>query len=434
MLCGKCSITLEVLKFVGRHYNSTALDTRARFSPKVRVQVGLFNWYNVHRLEFFRGQIAKQPRESSNVVQIFDVISLSSGLHASEPRDHIYGLLGISSFRESRWAIEVNYSRPIKDIYLEFSSKWIAYAVHYSRRRKEIAITSHPLFHAGVGYPRRLLASPSWIADFSTLDLAQENLRGLHNVFNTSGESFQAAGRSALHMARIDICGHVLRLRGASVTKITHTWGWRILQSLLEYMVSVTTELLRIQNVDSLTDQTEMLHSIYRTIMFDTCPNASEGRLCPGSRGYNDEFARFLWILWHRRASISDEYLLDKIKLLIDPKPSGNILLNEIGIKMENSYTESEDDYAFLIRVAALHRRRRFFHTEQGFIGSGPTLLKEGDEIFIIPGMAVPLVLRPHSQHYQLVGPCYVHGIMDGEAIGDDLDAWLASLQKIEMH
>lgn len=46
-----------------------------------------------------------------------------------------------------------------------------------------------------------------------------------------------------------------------------------------------------------------------------------------------------------------------------------------------------------------------------------------GDTICIIHGASVPFVLRSKPQNigsntdYQLVGDCYVHGIMDGEAL-----------------
>ncbi|KAL7957632.1 hypothetical protein V8C34DRAFT_285327, partial [Trichoderma compactum] len=59
-------------------------------------------------------------------------------------------------------------------------------------------------------------------------------------------------------------------------------------------------------------------------------------------------------------------------------------------------------------------------------MGLGPMLIKQGDEIYILPGSNLPLVLRRvdycnsqcHSglvQKYQLVGDCFLQGVMDGE-------------------
>lgn len=39
------------------------------------------------------------------------------------------------------------------------------------------------------------------------------------------------------------------------------------------------------------------------------------------------------------------------------------------------------------------------------------------DKVVIILGCASPLVLRAVESHYELVGECYVHGIMHGEAM-----------------
>lgn len=61
-----------------------------------------------------------------------------------------------------------------------------------------------------------------------------------------------------------------------------------------------------------------------------------------------------------------------------------------------------------------------------GNVGLGPMLIKKGDEIYILPGSNLPLVLRPvdncnsqgHSgivRKYQLVGDCFLQGVMDGE-------------------
>jgi hypothetical protein len=51
--------------------------------------------------------------------------------------------------------------------------------------------------------------------------------------------------------------------------------------------------------------------------------------------------------------------------------------------------------------------------------------MQQGDEIWILPGASVPLILRKVSAEcrYRVVGDAYVHGIMHGEALtGFELD------------
>lgn len=60
---------------------------------------------------------------------------------------------------------------------------------------------------------------------------------------------------------------------------------------------------------------------------------------------------------------------------------------------------------------------RRFFTTSSGRIGIGPPTMREGDFVAILFGGYTPYVLRPEGGQYSLVGECYVHGIMNGEAV-----------------
>ena len=82
----------------------------------------------------------------------------------------------------------------------------------------------------------------------------------------------------------------------------------------------------------------------------------------------------------------------------------------------------------FLRRVQEVIWMRRLIKTEGGKgendlprLGLAPQLTKKRDLICILYGCSVPVVLRKHhankpDQHYEFIGECYVHGIMEGEA------------------
>lgn len=66
--------------------------------------------------------------------------------------------------------------------------------------------------------------------------------------------------------------------------------------------------------------------------------------------------------------------------------------------------------------------RYRFFTTTTNLMGMGPDETQPGDMVTALAGIAVPMVLRPVKcvpVKYTVVGPCYVNGIMNGEAIAD---------------
>jgi hypothetical protein len=83
---------------------------------------------------------------------------------------------------------------------------------------------------------------------------------------------------------------------------------------------------------------------------------------------------------------------------------------------------------------------RKLFLTKEGYLGLGPREMQVGDQVYLINGSNVPFVLRPRSdterrehfdlpyKFFDLVGNCYVHGIMDGELYENDPETRQMSL------
>ncbi|OCK93532.1 uncharacterized protein K441DRAFT_661434 [Cenococcum geophilum 1.58] len=70
--------------------------------------------------------------------------------------------------------------------------------------------------------------------------------------------------------------------------------------------------------------------------------------------------------------------------------------------------------------------RRKIFITRENFIGLGPAEMKVDDQIYLLQGSRTPFIPRQAKEecingllkrYYQLVGDCYMHGVMDGEAL-----------------
>lgn len=62
----------------------------------------------------------------------------------------------------------------------------------------------------------------------------------------------------------------------------------------------------------------------------------------------------------------------------------------------------------------------RFCITERGYVGALPPTAQVGDVVCILFGALVPFLIRPSEAKngcYRLVGECYIHGIMNGEAL-----------------
>jgi hypothetical protein len=77
-----------------------------------------------------------------------------------------------------------------------------------------------------------------------------------------------------------------------------------------------------------------------------------------------------------------------------------------------------------------------FFITKTGYIGIGPPNTQSGDQVWVLYGGQVPFILRrsnlcsikTESRGMQLIGDAYVHGIMDGEAVPEDHQAYQVTI------
>jgi hypothetical protein len=75
--------------------------------------------------------------------------------------------------------------------------------------------------------------------------------------------------------------------------------------------------------------------------------------------------------------------------------------------------------------VYSHNRGTRLFATDnpRAILGTGPEGLCVGDIVCVLFGGDVPFILRPSAQgNYQLIGECYVSGIMRGEALDMGLE------------
>ena len=63
---------------------------------------------------------------------------------------------------------------------------------------------------------------------------------------------------------------------------------------------------------------------------------------------------------------------------------------------------------------------RKLMRTSKDYLGLAPADSKEGDIIAILKGRRVPFVMRSRGGPWELIGGCYLHGVMHGEAFDED--------------
>jgi hypothetical protein len=76
------------------------------------------------------------------------------------------------------------------------------------------------------------------------------------------------------------------------------------------------------------------------------------------------------------------------------------------------------DDISEAFRIA--YSCRRLFRTKKNYLGIAAESLKAGDEVWVLAGAAIPLILRPAENgenERKVIGEAYIHGIMNGEVV-----------------
>jgi hypothetical protein len=70
-----------------------------------------------------------------------------------------------------------------------------------------------------------------------------------------------------------------------------------------------------------------------------------------------------------------------------------------------------------IVAKMALLESNCLFQTDRGYLGLGPKAMRSGDSIAVLFGCRNPVVLRPVGSYHRHLGPCFILGLMEGEAI-----------------
>ncbi|KAF2466653.1 uncharacterized protein BDR25DRAFT_395756 [Lindgomyces ingoldianus] len=111
--------------------------------------------------------------------------------------------------------------------------------------------------------------------------------------------------------------------------------------------------------------------------------------------------------------------------------PTGEVfqhmLLKTLGVEPRPLSTDGKIAYGFLVYLANTLVYNRLFITMEGYVGLAPRYIRGGDLVAILNGCHIPYVVRPAWEvkykdellkgALQVIGPCYLHGIMNGEIL-----------------
>jgi hypothetical protein len=105
----------------------------------------------------------------------------------------------------------------------------------------------------------------------------------------------------------------------------------------------------------------------------------------------------------------------DRRKANDDYQPQYSASIKHISSEKGEKTSKFADQFLRAMRRGV--HMRRLCRTSGGYIGLVPGSGREGDVVCVVRGARVPFLLRTCGAFYTFIGECYVHSIMDGEAL-----------------
>jgi hypothetical protein len=307
---------------------------------------------------------ALSMNDCSTLSNLSNVTALTSKTHCLDPRDRIYAILSLLPEDVSA-GIVPNYSKAPEEVF----KNTVLQEINTDQRIDILALCRFI-------DPASVLPLPSWVFDFSVPYQLNSCLDAPYASGRSRGESRYGPSGSSLTIQGLQIC---------------------VIDQVFE-AVSFDAKLPEILTKC----QTWELASRY---------TASQIRGVPSI----DAFIATIF-----SASIADALtvgvaldiqILRKLYVLACERKDFTTLSSD---RAENMETEMW----YVGRFEQNLRGRRLFRTHSGMLGLCPAWTSKGDIVIAALGCASPLALRAtEGNRYQVGGECFVHGMMNGEAL-----------------
>jgi hypothetical protein len=322
-------------------------------------------------------------------VQCVDFVSMlkfTRNFGASDPRDRIYAFLGLpSDLTGMDLEITVDYTKSTADVFTDF-------AIQYIKQMSGLRILSH--IHEQ-GLPGGGGKVPSWVPIWDQMKRTHELGSRLHY--------YHAGGYCDPPSVRI--VDKVLILHGCLLDEVV--WAH---EPFSTSDIDITKDHPRMSATppgleilwENILRETQGSKRQYDDIHLALSLTLVAG--LTGLKGVEEGLPRHF--------SNFCSYLLQLRNLrhtTAEFDNTENIILTEAA--KEGDWTQ------YMIDSLRVCQNRRFFVTKKGYLGIGPATMKEGDVCCVLFGATVPFILRKLDSQYLLVGECYIHGVMRGEAL-----------------
>jgi hypothetical protein len=320
-------------------------------------------------------------------VKLIELLDTFRPFSVTTRQDKIFSLLGICADKDDA-AYTINYFEPPEDTFTRYSKRF----VEQGRGVKVLYSAANSL---------RKFAGPSWVANWDDEEFPQTRLVKLNEE-----SDYSASGTSSPTIQIFPDSSH-LQINGIIVdtldqvstfsptvdhTKCRHDiyTGWAGLNSLLKpenpyHKQSPDEVIWRTMICDKMGESlVEIMSEELRSVLaWDHTKMSHECKA---------------WCAVYGDPERVKEYYLAS---------------EEIIRAHQERFMQTAVQYAGT-SLNMMHWKR-FAASAQGYLAVVPVASSPGDVVCVVMGAAVPFVLRKMQYGYQLIGECYVHGLMNGE-------------------
>jgi hypothetical protein len=294
-------------------------------------------------------------------------------LEVTDPRDRIYGFLGLAKEADA-FGIRPNYSNPVEKVYTN------AARVLLTSGKVDLLWFSQ--------FPKSLGDLPTWAPDWSV------PIQRPYAYFSPNSSPFSASNNKSAIVTCTDDLNGVIILRGATVDEVA------VIGSAWVPLVesSRTREEHRskfLADIDQFCD--EASHMGNGTYPDPQILEEARWRTPIGDKELNPSGTP------RRATELSRDGRQDVLRRIEAQRETHPVLLSQLGPTLE-SWKYRKGELSYMHFMDSMFNRRPF-RSRKGYVGLGPVQMLPNDVVCIFLGSQVPYILRPYeSQGYQFVG------------------------------
>lgn len=351
------------------------------------------------------------------------ILQMVRSKSASKPDDKVYGLYGVFHEMQLQNLPQVDYDRPVYETFTQIATA----AIKNERSLRLLYNTS---------LPQLISSLPSWVPDWSNSAFYQPSsqykmdatafssskiepptiqadkltvkghiIDGIRELATSTSIAMASFRRG--YDARLNV--HETEQRCTGVLELVRTLqSWiRLSRKIQEYPTKITprqafqhTVMENSRLVERLDD--ENLETALRKWMQIITANF------PDSLTTLQTLHNEVQQLPEYQATVADYSHVFEQGLKVEEWPEE--LQIRLFLRLSNPHVTAMQHDIFLNTY-----HKTLFVSDDGYMGTCPRWTRAGDFIALISGLLVPFIVRRENEHYRLVGPAYVHGVMHGE-------------------